>query len=230
MKRIVLTLLIFSLSTLGHSATIYVCQDSPQGRFNYITDNPPQGPNYNCISAVYYSDLTPQEQGRREINRRTEDANARIDAAIDSIKNNKANYYKGGGLRPEATDRIIELEKARLRDTRSDTRIGDLINSIKNNPSNSYKSGGLRPEATQQIVDLEKARLRLQEDPQDAGLMTRNQQDDMEDKMKRQQREIKAKTDAMNAEMSRQQAEMQRLQHQQRISEHNQRMNTFFGK
>ncbi|MHB8828805.1 MAG: hypothetical protein ACYC6Q_04650 [Syntrophales bacterium] len=242
MKRTILTLCVFfALSSLAYAQAFIECYDTTTGKAIFTNNRPPgaicegdPGPELtpeerqqNARVRQRIDKEQPQieaEREARDIDRRTDEANARIDAAIDSIKNNKANYYKDGGLRPRATDQIIDLEKSRLRDTRSDARIGDLINSIKNNPSNSYKDGGLRPGATQQIVDLEKVRLRLQENPQDAGLKMRNQQDDIETNMRRQQREMKAKTDAMNAEMSRQKREIQHLEYEKRMSEHNQRM------
>lgn len=101
--------------------------------------------------------------------------------------------------------------------------IDDLVDQITRE-SKANHGGKLGAAAAAQIVELRKAQLRDQGTQRDAGLNIRNQQDDIEDKMNRQQREMKAKTDAMNAQMMHQQAEMQRLQDAQRWSEHNQRM------
>ncbi|MBU1054522.1 MAG: DUF4124 domain-containing protein [Proteobacteria bacterium] len=108
------------------------------------------------------------------------------------------------------------------------SEVDDLVEKLINDPSSRVPSDKrFRKNVLKAIVTLREAQLRNQGNPQD----------EMETKMKRQQRDtedileemeskkvqMEGQQARMNAEMIQQQAEISQLQHQQR-------MNTFFGK
>ena len=180
MKLIVLTLccLFIALSSVADAARFYRCVDSNGNAL--LTDNPPA--DATCEGKGSAPDLTPKqrqqiqaEQATRKIDRQTEAANARIDAAIEAIKNDPNMKAPGGGLKGGAWDKIVELENTRLRNQRS-------------TPS-GY------------------------------------QQDEMEDKMKRQQRDMEEKKRQQEAEIHRQEREIRDLKSQKEWADHKARWN-----
>ena len=228
MKRIVLTLCVFiALASVANAARFYKCVDKDG---NTILTNAIPPPEAICEGMGAEKDLTPRErqqieaeQASRKIDRQADEANDKIEVLIAKLS---VQTYDSSG-RPHSMyknyEQIVELRKVQLRNQGNkrdiNAKIEDLIVKLS---QQTYDSSG-RPHSMQKnnalIAELRIAQLQSQ-----GSTPNGNQQADMEDKMKRQQREMKAKTDAMNAEMNRQQAEMQRLQNAQRWSEHNQMM------
>ncbi|MBU1745003.1 MAG: DUF4124 domain-containing protein [Proteobacteria bacterium] len=216
MKGVLLTLCGFiALSSQANAARIYECRDK-DGNTIITNTTPPPG----AICESRGRDLTPSEAAAREIDKQTEAANDKIEALIAKLS---VQTYSPSGQKHSMYknyEQIVELRKAQLRNQGNkgdvNAKIEDLIAKLS---QQTYDSSG-RPHSMAKnnalIIELRKAQLRNQ-----GSTPNGNQQDDMEDKMKRQQREMEdqknqmaAQQAIMNAQRMRQQVEIQRLQNQ----------------
>jgi hypothetical protein len=137
------------------------------------------------------------------------------------------------GAERDLTPQERESERARRKNDRqieaANEKIEALINKLMNDPRNLQtqdmgrgviKTGGLKQHVLEQIVELRKAQLRNQ-----GSTPNGNQQADMEDKMKRQQRELEDKKRQQEAEIHRQEREIRDLKSQKEWADHKARWN-----
>ncbi|MBU1054518.1 MAG: DUF4124 domain-containing protein [Proteobacteria bacterium] len=149
---------------------------------------------------------------------------------IDSYR--ESSLFKKNELEKGAVNRAIDKQIE---------EIDRQIYSLSKDPSSRSENGGIKKTVVNQIIKLRELKADIiskaqrlaaeRRNPEDTGLKMRNQQDEMETKMKRQQmdmgamtEEMKDKKRAMEAKMRSQEREIRELERDKRMSEHNQRM------
>ncbi len=127
-----LTFLIVSLSTTGYSGSLYRCVNS-QGSV-MLTDNVSTDPDFKCIFAASYRDLTPKEREKeqREVEALRQKARADLEREKSANKANKAqdaaNRREEGNI---AVGRAVRDAKIEFLEKAIKNPGGDLIRNVR---------------------------------------------------------------------------------------------------
>ena len=214
LMRTILTLFVFiTLLSVADAATYYRCVDRNGNVI--MTDNPPH--DATCDERGAERDKTPMERQQADANQKVDKQILEIDKQIAALTmpttQERSEFISGGRPGTGYVRKWTEIVSSERNAVRNAKKITDLL----------ILKADIISKAPRLDTEMR--------NPRDVGLKMMNQNADMEDKIKRQKRDMEDKKNEMEDKIRRQKAEIQhqkneiqRLERDKRKSEHNQRM------